>query len=152
MKGVVFTIIFFLLGVLLSGTPPAEPRYALSDVQVESTSHISFDSIKVYPDEVRIMQPGLQYAKVKSDSMAPLLTHDSIVFEKIPSSPDEIKTGDVISFYEPTTDAIILHMVINIIQKDGKTYYITKGIANDKADDWLVPYENVKVIMVGTVR
>ena len=152
MKGVVILIIFFALGFMLSGTPPAEPRYALSDIQIESTSHISFDSIKVYPDEIRIVQPGLQYARVKSDSMAPLLTHDSTVFEKIPSSPDEIKVGDIISFYEPSADAIILHMVIKIIQKDGKTYYITKGIANEKEDDWLVPFENVKGIMVGMFR
>ncbi len=152
MKGGVILIIFFALGFILSGTPPAEPRYALSDIPVESTSHISFESIKVYPDEVRIMQPGLQYARVKSDSMAPLLTHDSIVFEKKPTSPDEIKTGDIISFYEPETDAIILHMVIKIIRKDGKTNYVTKGTANERADDWLVPYENVKGIMVGTFR
>ena len=131
---------------------PAESRLAATDIAVESTQRISFDSIKVYQDEVRIEQPGLHYARVSSDSMAPIITHDSVVFEKVPASASEIHVNDVISFYEPSVDSVVLHLVIEVINQNGNTFYRTKGVANPDADPWLVPYENVKGIMVGTVR
>ncbi len=152
LKGVVLAIVFFSLGFSLDTSLPAEVRSATTDTVVESVQRIPFDAIKVFPDEVRIEQPGLHYAKVNSDSMAPWLTHDSVVFEKVPESADEIKLNDAISFYEPSEDTIVLHMVVDIVEIDGKMFYKTKGIANPNADPWLVPFENVKGIMVGTVR
>ncbi len=160
MKGVVIILIFFALGfmlasagfLLLDNTITAGTRLAYSPTQVQSTQRIPFEAIKVYPDEVKIEYPGLQYAKVKSDSMAPLLTHNSIVFEKVPASENEIALGDIISFYEPSINSIVIHVVVGMITEDGKTYYQTKGIANEEIDEWLVPYENVKGIMVGMFR
>jgi signal peptidase I len=151
-KGVVIAIVFFLLGFSLDTSLPAEVRSATTDSVVESVQRIPFDSIKVYSDEVKIGYAGLKYAKVASDSMAPWLTHDSVVFEKVPESPGEIRLNDVVSFYEPSEDTIVLHMVVDVIEVDGKTFYKTKGIANPDADPWLVPFENVKGIMVGSFR
>jgi signal peptidase I len=152
-KGVVIAIVFLILGFSLQAVPlPAETRLATTDAAVESTQRIPFDAYKVYPDNIQVDYPGLKYAKVSSDSMAPLITHDSVVFEKAPESADEIHMGDVISFYEPSVDGTVLHMVIGIIQSDAATYYQTKGVANPDADPWLVPYDNVKGIMVGMFR
>ncbi len=148
LKRVVFVLVFFLLGFSLNVPLAAEERTATTDSVVESTQRIPFDSIKVYPDEVQIEYPGLHYARVNSDSMAPWLTHDSVVFEKIPQSADEIHIGDVISFYEPSEDAVVLHSVIEIVEGN----FRTKGIANPEPDPWLVPFENVKGIMVGSFR
>ncbi|VVB81893.1 Uncharacterised protein [uncultured archaeon] len=160
MKWGVIIFIFFALGfmlasagfLLLDNSVTAGSRLAYSPTQVQSTQRIPFEAIKVYPDEVKIQYPGLQYAKVKSDSMAPLLTHDSTVFEKVPASEDEIALGDIISFYEPSINSIVLHMVVGITETNGKTYFQTKGIANEEIDNWLVPFENVKGIMVGMFR
>ena len=152
LKGAVLAIVFLFLGFSLHVPLAAEERLATTNLVVESTQRIPFDSIKVYPDEVRIEYPGLTYAKVNSDSMAPLLTHDSVVFEKHPESAAEIHVGDVISFYEPFADGVVLHMVVEIVEQDGKTFYRTQGTANEEVDDWLVPFENVKGIMVGTFR
>jgi len=153
MKGVVISIALLIIGFSLSNVPlAAEQRVATTDIAVESTQRIPFDAIKVYPEEVRIQYPGLRYARVTSDSMAPLITHDSIVFEKVPTSADEIHVGDIISFYEPTIDKVVLHMVIGIIEQDGQQYFQTKGAANPDEDAWLVPFEHVKGIFVGTVR
>ncbi len=152
LKGVLLVLVFFLLGFSLNVPLAAEERTATTDSVVESTQRIPFDSIKVYQDEVRIEYPGLHYAKVNSDSMAPLITHDSVVFEKVPASSDEIHVGDVISFYEPSEDAVVLHSVIEIVEQDGNIFFRTKGIANSEADPWLVSFDNVKGIMVGTFR
>ena len=151
-KGVGLAIVFFILGFSLNVPLQAEDRFATTDAVAESTQRIPFGSIKVYPDEVRIEYPGLKYAKVNSDSMAPWMTHDSVVFEKVPDSPDEIHIGDAISFFNPVENKVILHAVVDIVEIDGKIFYETKGIANPEADDALVPYENVKGIVVGAFR
>ncbi len=151
-KGVVIAIVFLILGFSLHVPLSAGTRLATTDVVVESTQRIPFDSIKVYEDQVQIKYSGLKYAKVASNSMAPIITDKSVVFEKTPISADEIQVGDVISFYEPSVNGTVLHMVAGIIEQDGTTYFQTRGVANPEADPWLVPYNNVKGIMVGTFR
>ena len=153
MKSVVIAIAFFLLGSSIASVPAIpEERIAVSDALVESTQRVSFNDIKVYPDEIVIEYPGLKYAKINSNSMAPVITDKSVVFEKVPSSADEIQIGDIISFYEPSVDSIVLHLVVEIVEQNGTVYYSTKGVANEEVDEWLVPFENVKGIMVGTFR
>jgi len=153
MKSVVIAIAFFLLGSSIASVPAIpEERVAISDALVESTQRVSFNAIKVYPDEIVIEYPGLKYAKINSNSMAPVITDKSVVFEKVPSSADEIQIGDIISFYEPSVDSIVLHLVVEIVEQNGTVYYSTKGVANEEVDEWLVPFENVKGIMVGTFR
>jgi len=153
MKSVVIAIAFFLLGSSIASVPAMpEERVAISDALVESTQPVSFDAIKVYPDEVIIEYPGLRYAKINSNSMAPVITDKSVVFEKVPASADEIQVGDIISFYEPSVDSVVLHLVVDIVEQNETVYYSTKGVANEETDEWLVPFENVKGIMVGTFR
>ena len=153
-KGVGIGVIFFVLGYALASSAALSPesRLALSDEQVESVSQIPFESIKVYPSDVRINYPGLRYARVKSNSMAPLITDTSTVLERAPSSQDDIHVGDVISFYEPSVDDVVLHLVTRIEKTQGKNTYRTKGLANENEDAWLVPYDNVKGILVGIVK
>lgn len=84
--------------------------------------------------------------------MAPLITDKSTVFEMAPDSPAGVRVNDVISFYEPSVDGVVLHLVTEIVEKDGETFYKTRGVANPEEDPWLVPFENVKGVMVGTFR
>ena len=152
-KGVVFSLIAIIVGILVSPhVAPSEDRFALSESSVLSQQKIPFDAIKVYNDEVRIETSGIRYAKVNSNSMAPIITDTSTVLEKVPSSENEISVGDVISFYEPSVDKIVLHAVIDIVAKDSQTLYKTKGTANPEADPWLVPFENVKGVLVGVIK
>ncbi len=153
MKGWMIALVFFTLGLLVANIVPnyVESRMALSGNKIQSSQHIPFNSIKVFEDEIRIQQPGIKYAKVASNSMAPLLTDKSVVFEK-PPILEEILPGDIISFYEPSNDAIVLHMVTRILEVNGQTFFRTKGLANFSEDPWLVPFENVKGVMVGTFR
>ena len=81
MKSVVIAIAFFLLGSSIASVPAIpEERVAISDALVESTQRVSFDAIKVYPDEVIIEYPGVRYAKINSNSMAPVITDKSVMF------------------------------------------------------------------------
>lgn len=153
MKGIIIGLVFFTLGFLVATAVPigVESRLAFSSDNVSSVQRVDFDSIKVYPDEVIIRQPGIHYAKVASNSMAPIITDKSTVFEKEPQE-GEIIPGDVISFYEPSVDGVVLHLVTEVVEKDGGQFYKTKGVANDSEDPWLVPFDSVKGVMVGTFK
>jgi len=162
MRGVLIAVLFFVLGLLISPLIPvyAEQRLANSDLEIDSTRRVPFENYAVYPDQLVVRYPGLRYAQVASNSMAPIITDKSTVFEKTPT-PGEIKENDVISFtvpeqYLPETDlekeSVVLHLVTSIVTKQGKTFYKTQGVANEQEDPWLVPFENVKGIMVGTFR
>jgi len=154
MRGVVIATVFFLLGMVLAQYVPLQigERFASSDTAVESVQRIPDGDIAVFPDRVEIFHAGLRYAKVKSNSMAPFITDKSTVFEKIPLSAEEIVVGDVISFYEPSEDAILLHAVVDVAYQEGNIVFQTKGFANDEVDPWLVSFDQVRGVLVGTFR
>ena len=150
MKRAIIALGFFVFGFLIA---PYTPVFADTQTnQFLPRQHIPFEAIKVYPEEVRIIYPGLQYAKVTSNSMAPLITASSTIVEKVPKTPYEIRAGDIISFYEPEENSVIIHVVTRVVNEKGKTAYRTKGFANQNEDEWLVPCENVKGILVAVLR
>jgi len=76
---------------------------------------------------------------VKSGSMEPVLhVGDVIIIE--PVNPEDIRVGDVIIFYRPGTDQLIVHRVVRTTSQG----LYTRGDANPGIDPWSpVPYENV---------
>lgn len=153
MKGLVGVVIF-LLGVFAGQFLPigVEERLAFGDASVQSVARIPFDDIKVYPDSVSIDVEGVKYAKVVSNSMAPVITDKSTVLEKAPSGSGDIQVGDVISFYEPSVNGVVLHVVTEKLEENGAVSFRTKGTANPNADPWVVPFENVKGVLVGVLK
>lgn len=143
-----------LLGLLLvvSIGGAADSRVALGGPEFTAVQQVPFDSISVYPDHATIDVAGLHYAKVVSNSMAPVITDKSTVLERTPASAEEIKVNDIISFYEPSVDSVVLHLVTEVGTRDGAVYYKTKGVANAEEDPWEVPFSNVKGVLVGVLR
>ncbi len=76
---------------------------------------------------------------VKSGSMEPILSVGDVILIE-PVGRQDLKVGDVVVFYRPGTDQLIVHRVI---RKTELGIY-TKGDANPGIDPWVpVPYENV---------
>lgn len=148
LKGAVIALGFFVFGILLS---PHIPVLA-TGMAIAPQTHIPFESVELYQNELRIKQPNLQYARVTSGSMMPVIPRGATIVEKVPSGPHQIQIGDIISFYEPTNKQVVVHEVISIEQNGMVTFYKTKGTANPKEDPWLVPYSNVKGILVAVLR
>lgn len=151
--GLFLSLLFFVIGVLVSPYIPvhADERLAVSTDSIDSVSRVPFENIKVYSDHVVIDAP-LRYAKVASNSMAPYITDKSVVFEQAPIDSNSIKVGDIISFTTEGEKGVIMHTVAEIIEQDGATYYKTKGLANFEQDPWLVRYEDIIGVVVGTIR
>ena len=85
---------------------------------------------------------GWSVDTVFSGSMEPELKVGSVVVTR-PVTAEEIKAGDVITFYPPTSGQLTSHRVIAV--DDGSAFHFqTKGDANENADPFIVPAENVE--------
>ena len=79
---------------------------------------------------------GVKPTVVYSGSMSPTLqVGDIVIIDKV--EPEEIKEGDIIQYLSYDNVTIIVHRVVEI-QQGEKTFYITKGDANDKPDSDLI--------------
>lgn len=85
---------------------------------------------------------GMQSFIVITGSMEPNINiGDFIISKKV--SQNELKVGDVITFRLSDEQDTITHRIINIIDKDEKKLYQTKGDNNDTPDKELIDYEKI---------
>ena len=80
---------------------------------------------------------------VLTGSMKPEIDPNDIVIVKN-TSQEDIKNGDIITFTSGQKNATVTHRIIEIVEKDGKTLYKTKGDNNNSEDIDLVKYENIQ--------
>jgi signal peptidase len=79
---------------------------------------------------------GYRMFVIVSESMKGEYDIGDVLISKSVNS-DEIKVGDNVTYLGKEgsfKDLIITHKVIDINERDGKTYYITKGLANEIED------------------
>ena len=81
---------------------------------------------------------------VLTDSMYPDIKSGDLIICKAVDAKD-VAIGDVISFYDPAGKgtSVVTHMVIDIINEDGKISFKTKGINNNTEDRLPVPSDNL---------
>ena len=91
-------------------------------------------------------RPAISLYTIVSPSMEPFIkVYDVIIDRKIKEN-EELKIGDVITFYSSTLDTngyTITHRIYDIKNVDGKTYYITKGDNNQSVDVGSITRENI---------
>ena len=88
---------------------------------------------------------------VLTDSMYPKIeSGDLILCHK--EDPENIKVGDVISFFDPAGNgsSIVTHRVIEVTEKDGKIAWRTKGDNNNTEDRLLVTADRLVAVYEGT--
>ena len=84
---------------------------------------------------------GWRVDAVFSGSMEPGLKLGSVVVTR-PVEAEEIKAGDIITFYSPLNERLMRHRVVAAEHGSG-WHFQTKGDANEDADPFVVPAENV---------
>lgn len=87
---------------------------------------------------------------VLTDSMYPDIKSGDLIICKTVDAKD-VAIGDVISFYDPAGKgtSVVTHMVIDIINEDGKISFKTKGINNNTEDRLPVPEANLIAVYTG---
>lgn len=86
---------------------------------------------------------------VLSGSMESKIHKGDLIFVK-EVDPSDLVLEDVIAFRD-AEDTVTTHRIIDIVDKDGITYFITKGDNNTSQDQNLVEFEDVEGIYVGRI-
>lgn len=90
---------------------------------------------------------GYRQYIVATGSMEPQYgVGDLIIIKEVPK--EEIQVGDVINYISGNGIDTITHRVIEIIDKDGETYYKTKGDNNNSEDPELINFNQVQGVLV----
>ena len=84
---------------------------------------------------------GWRVDTVFSGSMEPELKVGAVVITR-PVDAEEIKTGDILTFYSPLSEQLTSHRVI-AVEQGSSLHFSTKGDANEDADPFTLPPENV---------
>ena len=80
-----------------------------------------------------------------TDSMYPDIKSGDLIFCKT-AKPEDIEVGDVISFFDPASKggtSVVTHMVIEVINEDGKISFRTRGTNNNTDDRLPVPADKL---------
>lgn len=85
------------------------------------------------------MVVGDRSFSVRSGSMTPTIdTGDVVVTD--PTSPLDIKVGDIVTFKDPEgTGKLYSHRVQSIAAASGEVRFLTRGDANTSTEHWAVP-------------
>jgi signal peptidase len=84
---------------------------------------------------------GWRVDAVMSGSMEPEVKVGSLIVTR-PVQPEEIKVGDIITFYCPLINEMISHRVTTV-ESGTLSYFRTKGDANEDSDPFIVPVRNI---------
>ncbi|MBR3935732.1 MAG: signal peptidase I [Oscillospiraceae bacterium] len=81
---------------------------------------------------------------VLTDSMYPEIESGDLIINNT-IEPEEVKVGDVISFFDPAGNGttIVTHRVIGITEENGALAFRTKGDYNNTEDKLSVPGEDI---------
>lgn len=83
---------------------------------------------------------------VLSGSMETEIHQGDLIITKI-TNPKKLKKDDVIAFRD-SENTVTTHRIIDIIEKDGTKYFVTKGDNNTSQDENLVEFKDVEGIYV----
>lgn len=92
---------------------------------------------------------GYKPFMVLSGSMETEIRKGDLIITKI-VDPSALGVNDVIAFRD-TEGTVTTHRIIDVVVKDGETYFITKGDNNSSQDRNLVELKDVEGIYVGRI-
>jgi signal peptidase len=86
---------------------------------------------------------------VLTDAMYPDIKSGDLIICKSRNA-ETVEVGDVIAFYDPAGrgTSVVTHQVVELVTENGVIKFRTKGIANNTADEALVPADNLVGVYV----
>ena len=90
---------------------------------------------------------GLRQYMIMTGSMEPNYNIGDLIITK-EVNPENIKKGDIITYALADGNATVTHRIIDVIEKDGKTMYKTKGDNNNAPDQNLVEYNQIQGVFL----
>ena len=103
--------------------------------------------VKYIKHEKNINIFGLRQYMIMTGSMEPNYNIGDLIITK-EVNPENIKKGDIITYALADGNATVTHRIIDVIEKDGKTMYKTKGDNNNAPDQNLVAYDQIQGVFL----
>ncbi|MFC1775101.1 hypothetical protein ACFLZN_02180 [Nanoarchaeota archaeon] len=150
--------VILFLGGFISGSIVAYPtnlEYASSWLGVSPekpspSNWIPEENIYVYDDRVVFYIDTPKWARFPdTNSMDPILDETSNAIQIVPTSPSQIKIGDIVSYDSPY--GVIIHRVVDMGNDAEGWYAIVKGDNNPLRDPGKVRFEQVKRVLVAVI-
>ncbi len=149
--GLALFVIGILLGIVATSLIGAVQYPLGSGVErISPGDHIPEQDISVYEDRVIIKLEGAKWASfADTNSMDPVFDKDNNAIQIVPTSPDQINVGDIIS-YKQGSKVIIHRVVEKNIDGDG-WYFIVQGDNNAAADPGKIRFADVTRLTVAVI-
>lgn len=120
------------IGVMETQTPEG---FSNNNDMASPASHIEQNQIKVTNKNVELDLQDAKWATFKdTKSMLPVLDKDTYALQIEPTCPEEIQTGDIVSYKSNIRNNIIIHRVIDKGEDDKGIYYTLQGDNNESPD------------------
>ncbi len=120
--------------------------------QPSPRDRIKDNQVLVYDDQVILDIDNAEWAIfTDTNSMDPVIDQGAAAIEIIPSTPDEIQVGDIVSYKSEFSDAVIIHRVTEIGQDSNGWYARLKGDNNSDPDPGKVRFDQVQRIVVAII-
>jgi hypothetical protein len=144
-----FTLLLtFSLGMLATALVEEVTLVSASLPTSTPQDRIAQEHVRVYHDKIVIQVADARWASfADTNSMAPLFDHRSHALQVVPSSPEEISVGDIISYI--SGELIIIHRVVYIDEDQEGWYAIVKGDNNKVADPGKIRFEQIDRVVIG---
>ena len=118
--------------------------------KISPGDHILTEQIHVYKTRVVLDINNTRFSKfTNTNSMDPLLDSGHNGIELVPTSPEQISVGDIISYNYGKS--IMLHRVIQISSDEKGWYCRTRGDNNELPDPVKVRYDQIVGILVALI-
>ena len=126
---------YFLINVI--GQEPVE-RISPSDIIKESQINLDENHVSIE------IKNAMLASFLNTNSMDPVLDETANAIEIVPKTENDIKIGDIVSYYSNKKKAVLVHRVIGISHDSEGKYFIFKGDNNTEADPEKVRFEQIQ--------
>ncbi|MFS0821605.1 signal peptidase I [Bacillus sp. 1P02SD] len=92
---------------------------------------------------------GFKIMTVMTGSMEPELQPGDMIIVR-EKKPGELRVKDVIT-YQLNEQTLVTHRIVDLEEKNGETFFQTKGDANNVVDDGLVSHDQIVGVLVFTI-
>lgn len=113
---------------------------------------VNEDQIAILEDKIIINIKDATWARyADTNSMDPLIDKNSNGLEIVPKSPEDLHSGDVISYISKLDNAFVAHRIVKTNYDNEGWYAITKGDNTSIADPEKVRFNQIKYVLIGII-
>lgn len=167
-KRVAFAIVIFLAGwlassaIMIGDTDPVPRTEGTDDIffvfdtepvdRISPHDWVNESQIHVSNAGVIIDIEDAEWAKfTDTNSMDPIIDQGANAIQIVPSSPEMIHVGDIISYVTELREGVIIHRVIEIGEDDEGWFAITKGDNLRQQDPLKVRFDQIRRILIAII-